>query len=246
LLRTLTRNPILVAALAWMLGACSVPAMRVDPDLAAQAQPWPVHGRNGWWIEQQLSFGEYRSGPVSRGWTKGYDYPFIIRFTGAREKLRFPVRDAAGNEAMVHCIGKLREQDLRLFTEYFDVNLNTTDTFTGTVRISEERVYDFFVSNLNTQQNIGYRPLEGEIRGSAEPVRLRAVWQLDSGQRWLDTLPIGVEFLLGGRVVAAVETVNEGRVWIEDGLTGPDRMAVAAVAAALLLRNDLADHNEDL
>lgn len=234
--------PFLLCAL--FLAGCSTPQMRVDPLLAAQASALPVSGREGWLVDQILSFGEYRSGPVSRGWTKGYDYPFVIRFTGAREKLRFAVFDHSGNEAMVHCAGKLREQDLRLFRDYFDINIGTTDTFIGTVALNGGRQYDFHFENLNTQQSTGYRPLEGTVQGGIETIRLRAVWHLASGQRWLDTQPIGVEFLRAGRVIGAVETVNEGRVWISEDLGGEDRLLLASLAAALLLRSDLADHND--
>jgi hypothetical protein len=226
------------------LAGCSVPQMRVDPDLRGDAIAWPVQGRNGWLVDQVLAFGPYRSGPVSRGWTKGYDYPFIVRFSGAREKLRFAVRDDAGNEAMVHCAGKLREQDLRAFRDYFDVNIKTTDTFTGTILLNEARSFDFHIENLNVQQNVGYKPLEGAVRGAGESIRLRAVWQTASGQRWLDTQPIGVEFLRDGSVIGAVETVNEGRVWIRDDLDGEVRMVLASLASALLLRSGLAEHND--
>lgn len=227
-----------------VLAACTTPQMRVDPALEASAAAHPVQGRTGWLLNQRLHFGEFSAGPVSRGWTKGYDYPFIIRFTGAREKLRFPVSDGTGNEAMVHCIGKLREQDLRIFRDYFDVNINTTDTFTCALEVNDSATYDFYASNLNVQQNLGYKPMQGSLRGGAELVELRSVWHLSSGQRSLATEPLGVEFLRGGEVIGAVETVNEGRVWVRDDLDQESRLVVGAVAAALLLRSGLAEHND--
>lgn len=231
-------------AVCLLLPACTTPQMRVDPVLESVAIAYPVQGRSGWLLDQRLRFGEFSAGPVSRGWTKGYDYPFIIRFTGAREKLRFPVSDGTGNEAMVHCIGKLREQDLRIFRDYFDVNINTTDTFTCALEVNDSATYDFYASNLNVQQNLGYKPMQGSLRGGAEPVDLRSVWHLSSGQRSLTTEPLGVEFLRGGEVIGAVETVNEGRVWVRDDLDQESRLVIGAVAAALLLRSGLAEHND--
>ena len=226
------------------LVGCSLPQMRVDPELSRHSEAHTVSGRDGWWIEQRLSFGPYRAGPVSRGWTKGYDYPFIVRFTGAREKLRFAVQDSGGNSAMVHCIGKLREADLRAFSEYFDVGVYARDTFTGTISL-DARSIDFFVNNLNVQQNAGYRPLEGTAFTGQQPISLSAVWELESGQRWPGTEPIGVEFLRGGEVIGAVETVNEGRVWIREQLDAQDRLVLASLASALLLRSGLGDHNDE-
>lgn len=231
-------------AMCVALAACTTPQMQVNAGLLAAGTTYPVQGRHGWQVDQRLRFGEFSAGPVSRGWTKGYDYPFIVRFNGAREKLRFPVLDGGGNQAMAHCIGKLREQDLRAFREYFDVNLNTTDTFACSIRVGDTATYDFHAANLNVQQNPGYRPLEGTIRGGAETVALQAVWHLASGQRALGTEPLGIEFRRGGEVIGAVETVNEGRVWLRDDLAPESRLALAAVAAALLLRSGLADHND--
>lgn len=240
----MTRVCVICLAICQVLTACTTPQMRVDPALASSATAYPVQGRGGWLLDQRLHFGEFSAGPVSRGWTKGYDYPFIIRFTGAREKLRFPVNDGMGNEAMVHCIGKLREQDLRIFRDYFDVNINTTDTFACTLEVNDSAAYDFYASNLNVQQNLGYKPMQGSVQGGAGPVELRSVWQLSSGQRSLDTEPLGVEFLRGGEVIGAVETVNEGRVWVRDDLDQESRLVIGAVAAALLLRSGLAEHND--
>lgn len=226
------------------LAGCGLPQMRVDPELSRHSEAYAVSGRDGWWIEQRLAFGPYQAGPVSRGWTKGYDYPFIVRFTGAREKLRFAVEDSSGNAAMVHCIGKLREADLRLFSEYFDVNVYARDTFAGTIALDAGSV-DFYVNNLSIQQNSGYRPLEGRAVAGPRPITLRAAWQLESGQRWPGTEPIGVEFLRSDDVIGAVETVNEGRVWISEQLDAQDRLILASLASALLLRNGLADHNDE-
>lgn len=231
-------------AVVVLLAACTAPRMRVDPALEAAASAYPVYGRSGWLLDQRLHFGEFSAGPVSRGWTKGYDYPFIIRFTGAREKLRFPVSDGLGNEAMAHCIGRLREQDLRIFRDYFDVNTNTADTFACTLRVNDSVDYDFYAANLNVQQNVGYKTMEGSVTGGAEPIGLQSVWQLSSGQRWLATEPLGVEFLRQGEVIGAVETVNEGRVWLGDELDQESRLVIGAVAAALLLRSGLAEHND--
>lgn len=64
--------------------ACATPQMRVDPALEAAATAHSVQGRTGWLLDQRLHFGEFSARPVSRGWTKGYDFPFIVRFTGAR------------------------------------------------------------------------------------------------------------------------------------------------------------------
>lgn len=237
-------KPLMIgAALALLLQACAVtePAMRVDDHLAANP-PMNVEGRDGWQVRQVITFGEFRTGPVKRGWTRGYDYPFFIRFTGAREKLSFDTVDGSGRVAEVYCAGKLSEQDLHRVARAVDINLRTKDLFSGTVVIGEEEPYDFFVEDLNQNRTSG--EVYGRVRGPGVDLGFRPVWHLATGQKTWDTRPLGIEFVDGDEVVAAVETVNDGRVWLNGALEPRHRLVIAGVASALLLRSDLADHND--
>ena len=75
--------------------ACSTPQMAIDQQLHTSTA-MPVKGRQGWMVNQHLSFGEFTSGKVNRGWLKRYDIPFIVRFSGAKEKLAYDLTEAAG------------------------------------------------------------------------------------------------------------------------------------------------------
>lgn len=239
------RKTLYLLLLILFFSGCSTPHMRLPESLQGNAEMYVVQGRDGWRINQQISFSEFRAGPVARGWTKGYDYPFLIRFSAAREKFQFPMVDQYGGKVQVFCFGKLREQDLRIFKDYFDINLHATDTFTCSISSAPKETYDFYVSNLNLQQNVGYKPMQGSLRGGAIDYQLRSIWHLDSGHRTLDTQPLGVEFSHNGRAIAAVETINEGRVWLHKDLSQSARLVVAAAASALLLRSGLAEHNDN-
>lgn len=239
------RKILYLLMLVLLASGCTTPNMRLPEALQGNAEMYAVQGRNGWRVNQQIGFSEYRAGPVSRGWTKGYDYPFLVRFNAAREKFQFPMVDQHGGKLQVFCFGKLREQDLRLFKEYFDINLHATDTFTCSISSNSKDSYDFFVSNLNLQQNLGYKPMQGSLRGGGIDYQLRSIWHLESGNRSLDTEPLGVEFSRNEKAIAAVETVNEGRVWLQNDLSQSEKLAVAAAASALLLRSSLAEHNDN-
>ena len=234
----------LVACLALVsssLVAWTVPEMKLDAQLSG-IEPMNVKGRQGWQIKQVLRFGEFQAGPVKRSWTKGYDYPFIIRFTAAKEKMAFDAIDASDRRAGFFCIGKLSEQDFHKFKEYFDINLRTKDVFSCTVAVEGEPVYDLFVEDLNQNRTSG--DVTGALRGGGLDIAVRPVWQLASGKKTWDIRPLGYEFADGETVVGAVETVNDGRVWLDDTLEPEPRLVLAGLASALLLRSDLADHND--
>lgn len=239
------RNILYSLIFILLIGGCSTPHMLLPESLRVNSELLTVQGRNGWRINQQITFGEFKAGPVTRGWTKGYDYPFLVRFSGASEKFQFPLVDQQGGEAQVFCFGKLHEKDLLAFKDYFDVSLHAKDTFTCSISSASAGTYDFYVSNLNIQQNLDYKPMQGSLRGNGIEYRIRSIWRLDSGARSLDTQPLGVEFSHDGQAVAAVETVNEGRVWLSNDLSQSARLATAAGASALLLRSSLAEHNDN-
>ena len=228
--------------LVFLLVACSTPQIGVDDRLQDNTSLYEVEGRNGWLVNQHLSFGEFQSGKVNRSWTKGYDLPFIIRFTGAKEKLSFTLRNDERMEAEVFCLAKLREQDLTLFHKYFDINIKAKDVFTGSVVINQKDAFDFFLTNLN--QNNWFREAEGEIRSDDFEIAIRPVKKLNNDQRMLAMEAPGFEFIKKGKVVGAVETLNKGRVWLHNSLSEREKLVIASVSSALLLRSELADHND--
>lgn len=225
------------------LAGCTVPYMQVDPQLTAATEAMPVSGRQGWLVKQQLRFGEFTSGPVKRGWTFGYNIPFIVRFSGAREKLGFSVQDAAGVKAEFFCLGKLREYDLPLFNKAFEVNLKTTDVFTCGIALDDES-FEFYSENLN--QNPRFSEITGQLKGPGLGFTIQPVGSLEGGQSSWSTTALGYELVQDGKTIAAVETLNEGRVWIDPALPDSQQLLIAGVASALLLRSSLAEHNDDL
>lgn len=232
-----TQQILFLAIAALAAAACSTPHIAIDRQLQTHTQELPVKGRQGWQINQVLTLGDYRTGKVERGWTKSYDIPFVVRFSGASERLGFDLFDPAGGRTHVLVVGKLREQDMPLFRDLFRVNLNSRDLFTGTVVVQEQDGFDFYIANLN--QNNWFREASGVIRGRDVAVDIRPVQRLDSGKKMLSQQAPGFEFVMDGKVVGAVETLNEGRVWLRNDLSADVKTIITGVSAALLLRTDL-------
>ncbi len=224
------------------LMACTASRMAVPEELSSRTVALEVKGRQGWQVNQNLQFGPFETGKIHRGWIKGYDYPFFIRFSGAKEKLSFDIRDGHGNSAHVACLGKLRETDLDIMRRYFSVNLKTTDTFGGTIVVSgRKEAYDFMVANLNQAPAFG--DTEGFLHMEGEVIKILPIKNLESGQKSLSPLPIGFTFTRNGRSVGAVETLNAGRIWLSPELEEGSRLVLAGLSSALLLRSDL---NQDI
>lgn len=84
-------------------------------------------------------------------------------------------------------------------------------------------------------------PAEPSLRGELREAKGGPSYEVRSlhrnaGGSLPSSEPFGYEIVRDGRRVAAVETINRGRVWIEPN--APDRDTFAAAAASLLLFDD--------
>lgn len=203
----------------------------------APFESFAVKGRNGWMINQRLHFGPFETGKVKRGWVKGYNVPLILEFSGAKEKLQFELFENGQPMATTFCLGKLTRKDLPVLNKLFYLQLDTDDVFSGAVVDAQNRHYEFLVTGLHAYA----RPnaAEGFIQGQGKHIEMRPLRELESGKKFPISFPIGIEFVLDGQVIGAVETLNEGRIRFDAHLDPDLKAVINSVACALLLRSEL-------
>ena len=61
------RNLFLRMAIVTMT-ACSTAKVSISPDFTNESTKMPVKGVNGWQLNQKLSFGNYNTSKIRRGW----------------------------------------------------------------------------------------------------------------------------------------------------------------------------------
>ncbi len=214
--------------------------IELDPGFAENTPAMTVKGRNGFQIGQKISFGEFKTGKVRRGWTKGYNVPFRVRFRGAKEKLSFTQFGPDGQQAEVAAISKFKSTEIMTARDYFSIPLDIDNTFAGNISFDNGRTdWDFIVYNpngdfLRDQASAGF------IKNSSQQIDIQAIRGLKGQPKWLKELIIyGHEFRIDGKTVAAVSTLNKGAVWMDPALDSETKTVIAAVATGLLLRNDV-------
>lgn len=231
--------PLSALLLLLALGACTPAAMRLEPGLAERSGAMPVQGRMGWQIGQTLSYGPYATGPVERGWTLGYDVPFVLRFRGAREALAFR-QFAPHGAADVVLANRLRDWELPVAADFFSVAVIDETALAGSV-IAPRGVWDLFVQS--SSGDLAGTRSDGFVRSADALVTLHEVREFataDGAPALPSDRPLGYEFRIAGRIVGAVELIDGGRVWLEPSLDGEQHLVLASVASSLLLRSELA------
>ena len=106
-----------------LLAACSTPRMALN---GTGFTEMPVKGKDGFFIKQKLSFGEYTTSSVKRSWTKGslsrtgigsyqpdgrYDNIVGMEYTTRKQTLNFSLTDGL-HSSEVRCVTKFSSENL--------------------------------------------------------------------------------------------------------------------------------------
>jgi hypothetical protein len=234
------KTTFFIGLLGLLMVACKPAEIAITPELNAQAMT--VKGRNGFQIGQKIKYGHYHTDKVQRGWTQGYDLPFLLRFQSAKEKLRFKQHGPDGLSAEVSCISKFKNIELPLLGDFFGVPLDYNNFFAGNIRIGDAH-WDFILHNPNGDF-LREKKSAGFARYGDHVIEINAVRGLKDQPEWLKELTVfGHEFSINGKVVGAVSTINRGKVWIDESLDATHRTVLAALATGILLRTDVESVN---
>ncbi|GGC02007.1 hypothetical protein GCM10011325_31340 [Dyadobacter sediminis] len=205
---------------------------------------YDVKGKQGFQIGQTLSFGAYKTGKVKRGWTFNYAVPFIMKFNGAKQKLSFQQFGANNKTADIALVSRFKETEFEPIKDYFSIALQYKNYFAGTIKLnSEEDSWDFIVHNVDgTSRSIRNNQTIGFARNRQTRIDIIGIRELEGSSALITQGDVyGYEFQMQGKVIGAVSTINNGKVWIRKELDDDLKLVLASISSGLMLRNSLED-----
>jgi hypothetical protein len=223
---------VLVLLSASLLAACQAARMPLPDDLA-EAERLVVSGRHGLRFNQRLRFGTYETDRVSRTGTRGRERGMAesAQQRDRRQAYRFTLLENGQAHWFVAC-------EIRLTNVRFDlvvVEVHPTDE-SGLYCNVQSLADSSHAWELDLQERRG-RPLAGTLALGDEQLDVIGTNELRG------SLPLGAtsgyQITAGQEVLGSVEVVNRGAVWLHRDLDPERRRVLAAVAAALLLLDDL-------
>jgi hypothetical protein len=236
------RRFITALILASGLSTCvSAQKLVLSPDLDSAVE-MKARGRQGWQLNQVIRFGDYSTSRARRGWTKGYDIGFTLRFRKASEKLSFTQKTPDGLEADVLAVSRFRGTELAMARGFLSLPLEYENSFAGTIIPGgdRQRAWDFVM--YNPEGTLLRDGDCGQAQDAAgELIYVSGVQKMEGMPRWMQAVFFGFEFYREGKAIAAVSVINNGAVWMHPDLDPETRLVVAAMSSALLLRHDVSD-----
>lgn len=256
---------IFLFLLAVLFTGCNTfePALSVTDTVS-----YPVKGRQGWLINQQLKFGEYETSKVKRSWTRGGNtridllsgqtvpagYPDLVsmNYNDREQSYYFQMNDFYGNSSDVYASSAFHSEDLQIGNNENSL-INILEDLFGQSSYAENLFY------LQLFRNREERPWQLLLDNDAAQMfadRYTGIFALDREQYYIlrpinklqtKNGPREVFGTLGFEVfnskeesVAAVSLVDNGSVYFHT--KDPDeRFLMANLCAALLLQENLAE-----
>ncbi|MGM9482214.1 hypothetical protein ACS5PN_13580 [Roseateles sp. NT4] len=235
------------------------PGEVLPPDALATATPLTASGHQGWRPGRELRFGDYATRDLkSRGQTRTTACPngcsktelgvyrsrFEEAFSTSKHQLRYTLVAAAGEEVDVQLTSQLDQQRRDWMVRWFGlpkdfgVEISRQISVIGTVQPTGEEQAGWRFAFFDDERG-------ALLQGWAEDdtgrhLKLTPLQRLadrhGDGAITLNGVALGYAFELDGKVVAAVATMGAGTVWFSPELTAEQRLPMAGLASALLLR----------
>lgn len=217
---------------------CRSARMAIPNELAVRSEQLTCSGRGG--FNEDFQFGAYQVTDVHRGWTRRSAWGFRhLERANTQQSFEFTLAAPRGGMWNGQAATGLQSADLTteawggklsvgiLSNQNFVVRLGRSDGEAWTMvlnqRSDEDLMTGYLCSEKETYEVAGTHKLAGTPMPLADAA--------------------GYVVAKNNVPVMAVDVINDGTVWLSQGLSGLERDGLAAAAAALLLFQDLsADH----
>jgi hypothetical protein len=205
-----------------LLSACTPATMAVNPRLADTADVFSLQGHGTRWANSDIQMGPWLVTSVKEGWSFSWGLNIDdVDFLTESRPLRFRLLDRQDRAVDVECRTRINELTA------LGVDIDVSDIAHPRMRCGIESGSDRHRLTMHRKGN-GFA---GELSGT--PFTISSNHRLE-GAAFSSGEPVGYTISNSREDVAAVETINDGRLWLDRELDPRERLLLASVSAALL------------
>lgn len=260
---------ICMLTLGLSVAAFSQPKVSLTAEIWKNQEVWDVRGRNGFKFKERLSFGQFTTYKVDRSWTKESSWSIgagrrtlqvpqgtnIISYDhiNRRQTLRFAAISPSGETADVYAATHVQSRELRVgegnnlasFSIDLGILLNKNSNNLYYVQIyldGDSQPWQLVLDNEQSQikpgKYIGYL-----IGPKGNYYQLKPITHIEGKNGKSQKILLGsVGFEISdedGTEIAAVSTLDNGKVYFSYGLRPQERFLMENLCAAILLQEQI-------
>lgn len=221
--------------------------IELPDELKADTETLDVKGRWGWQMNQIIKFGDYYTSKIKKGWITTTHSKFLTDFKKAKQKFSFTQYTPAESSANVNCFGELEQRDIDIIKDFFAYNLEYKYVFSGSIELEKDTVSWNFIVN-EPDDNPGETEPMGYIGNSqGDKIEIYATAKLEGKKipKLFQGQVFGYFFKIDGKTVAAVSIYNKGKIYLSNDLDERQKLVIASISTALLVRSNLEDEGVD-
>lgn len=229
---------LILLFLCFTLIQCKLAEVIINEDLEQSANPMLVTGNNDLSFKDKvIAFGEFTTSKVHESLNEEKRKSGFMKISFESSEEKFSFTQFCQNEKclQVECVSVYLNKEMPMFGEFFSYDLKSKNYFAGTLYCKNTFILRDFVVYFSDEV---FKPkAKGFVNYSPQQkIIIKPAFISKSKMFQID--PEGYEFLLDDKTIAAVETINNGRVWMRPDLDEEMKLVLAGVSTALLLNRD--------
>ena len=238
--RNLLSSRSLGVFLLSLAAGCTAARMAIPADLESRSEAYPCVGRGGFSLSEKFSFGPYEISDIRRGWTHRVAWGLVFyERSKAHQQYEFTLRAPSGKTWQGQAATGVRKEDLKDTVAGGELTWGLSRAVHVVARFGLAGQTNAWTLALAEER--GDVVLKGTLADGATIYRVEGTRQLAG-----TSIPLmeNAGFLIydGTRLVAAIDLLNAGSVYLDRTLSPARREPLAAAATALLLYRDISQN----
>ena len=226
--------------------SCSTTDIAVSENLRQNSVVMEVKGNAGILINQKISFGEFYTSPIKRGWTNRTELIVLgIKYEKAKQPIEFTQFGLNGSSADIVGSSKYDNNMFKLFKGLENYANNFWNGYFGIIIPKDgSPVWEVLVENDNSNTSIKSKTDNGIAMDEQEnSIEIKGTKQLSENKFFTyDSKTFGYELWRNGESIGAVSVLGNGKVWIKNSLSPQDKLIVASLCSILISKQNISQN----
>lgn len=233
--------PFLVAFT--LIISCSTSNIAVSENLRLNSSVMEVKGNAGILINQKISFGDFHTSPVKRGWTNRTELTVLgIKHENAKQPIEFTQFGLNGSSADIVGSSNYDNNMFKLFKGLENYSNNFWNGYFGIIIPKDGGpVWEVLVENDNSNTSLKSETDNGiAMDEQGNSIEIKGTKQLVENKFFTDdSKTFGYELYRYGESIGAVSVIGNGKVWIKNSLNPQDKLIVASISSMLISKQNV-------